>query len=201
MKRGFTLIEILVSVALFSVVMVVALGALISLSSAVRRAQAINTTINNLAGAFDSMTRNIRTGTNYYCGSGGTGSNTNDCTTPSPVFTFRAVDGKTVTYCMAEVNSDGSYSACGTTSTCAAGKSCLILRCIASGSCTPTEPMTTAELNVRYLGFRVYGAGLGSADNTQPRVTLFVSGLVSITGTASSSLNLQTTVTQRIYDL
>lgn len=200
--RGFTLIEILVSVALFSVVMVVALGALLALSSATRRAEAINTAVNNLASALDTMTRNIRTGTEYYCGSGGAGNNTNNCTL-APQFTFLSADGaNAVTYCLSDNGSTCDYS--GSTAaalTCATGKSCSILRCItAKGSvCAgPYLPLTTPEINVSFLGFTVTGAARG--DQTQPRVTILMSGSIPVTATQTSTFNLQTTVTQRIYD-
>ena len=69
-NRGFTLIEMLVSVAIFSVVMVVALGALLSLSEANRRAELLSQATNNFNSSIDSMARAIRTGSQYHCGTG-----------------------------------------------------------------------------------------------------------------------------------
>ena len=70
--RGFTLVEMIVSVALFGIVMLVAVGALLSVVAANRQSQAIKTVINNLNFALESMSRNILTGSNYRCPSGST---------------------------------------------------------------------------------------------------------------------------------
>ena len=62
---GFTLIEVLVSLALFVSVMTVAGGAILSIIDANRKAQATNTAIDNLNFVLDNMTRNLRTGTGW----------------------------------------------------------------------------------------------------------------------------------------
>src|SRR4051812_11444285 len=91
--RGFTLIEMLVSITLFSVVMVMALGALLSLSVADRRAEALKSSIDNLTFALDSMSRAIRTGNTYHCGSSGTLSVAQDCTTGNNYITLITANG------------------------------------------------------------------------------------------------------------
>ena len=95
--RGFTLIEVLVSTGIFTVVMVIALGALLAMVERDRKAQTLKTVINNLNFALDSMSRAIRTGEEYHCGSSSGG----DCVSvPSSYFTFTAADGKKVAYCL-----------------------------------------------------------------------------------------------------
>lgn len=66
-QSGFTLIEIIVSLALFSVVITIAVGALLILIASNRQLQSEQSVLTNLSFALDSMTREIRTGTNYYC--------------------------------------------------------------------------------------------------------------------------------------
>jgi len=66
-KSGFTLIEIIVSLALFSVVITIAVGALLILIASNRQLQNEQSVLSNLSFALDSMTREIRTGSNYYC--------------------------------------------------------------------------------------------------------------------------------------
>ncbi len=68
-KSGFTLIEIIVSLALFSVVITIAVGALLILIASNRQLQNEQSVLSNLSFALDSMTREIRTGANYYCAS------------------------------------------------------------------------------------------------------------------------------------
>ncbi|MCB9815387.1 type II secretion system protein [Candidatus Nomurabacteria bacterium] len=66
-QQGFTLIEMIVSLAVFSVVVTIAVGALLSLIATNLQLQAEQSVMTNLSFALDSMTREIRTGTNYYC--------------------------------------------------------------------------------------------------------------------------------------
>jgi prepilin-type N-terminal cleavage/methylation domain-containing protein len=66
-KSGFTLIEVIVSLALFSVVITIAVGALLILIASNRQLQNEQSVLSNLSFALDSMTREIRTGSNYFC--------------------------------------------------------------------------------------------------------------------------------------
>ncbi len=66
-KQGFTLIEIIVSVAIFTVVMTVTMGALLTLNDSSREAQALRTVIDNLNFSLEDMNRKIRTGDSYQC--------------------------------------------------------------------------------------------------------------------------------------
>ena len=65
---GFTLIELMVSISIFSVVMIIVIGALISLNDANKKAQALRAVVDNLNFAIEDMTRNIKTGSEYSCG-------------------------------------------------------------------------------------------------------------------------------------
>ena len=64
---GFTLIEMMVAVSLFAVVMTISVGALLALVDANRKAQALQSVMNNLNIALDGMVRNIRMGSTYHC--------------------------------------------------------------------------------------------------------------------------------------
>lgn len=66
-KSGFTLIELMVSISLFSAVMVIVIGALLALNNANRRAQAVRAVIDNLNFAMEDVTRSIRTSTAIEC--------------------------------------------------------------------------------------------------------------------------------------
>jgi len=73
-KAGFTLIEIIVAVGIFSIVMVMAISAVLSIVSANKKAQSLSSVINNLNFVFESMVRDLRTGTEYSsCGLSGSG--------------------------------------------------------------------------------------------------------------------------------
>lgn len=71
-KKGFTLIEVLVSLALFSVVLVIAGGTTVSVIDINKRNQIISSVVNNLNYSIDSMVRDVKTGYLYKCDYGGT---------------------------------------------------------------------------------------------------------------------------------
>ena len=67
MQKGFTLVELMVSLAVFSIVMLISTGVLLIMIDVNAKGQALYSSYSNLAFALDSMTREIRTGRNYYC--------------------------------------------------------------------------------------------------------------------------------------
>ncbi len=82
--RGYTLIELVIAVGLFALIMTLASGAYFVMISVNRQTQSIATGIGNLSFALETMTRTIRTGTNY--SSGGTS------------FSVRNENGVTINY-------------------------------------------------------------------------------------------------------
>lgn len=66
-SRGFTLIELMVSLTVFSIVMVVSVGTLLIMIDSNAKAQALYSSSVNLSFALDSMTRELRTGYKYEC--------------------------------------------------------------------------------------------------------------------------------------
>lgn len=70
-NAGFTLIEMLVSLALYTVVVTIAVGSLLVLIAGSGRGQSEQSVMTTLTFALDSMTREIRTGSGYYCESYG----------------------------------------------------------------------------------------------------------------------------------
>lgn len=66
-SSGFTLVELMVSLTIFSIVMLVSVGTLLIIIDVNAKAQALYTATTNLSFALDNMTREIRMGYNYYC--------------------------------------------------------------------------------------------------------------------------------------
>lgn len=66
-QSGFTPVEMIVSLAIFSIVVTVSVGALLVLVGTNQRLQGEQSIMTNLSFALDSMTREIRTGSYYYC--------------------------------------------------------------------------------------------------------------------------------------
>lgn len=66
-RGGFTLVELMVSLAVFSIVMTVSVGTLLVLVDMNAKAQALYSASTNLSFALDSLAREVRTGYHYYC--------------------------------------------------------------------------------------------------------------------------------------
>jgi len=187
LQKGFTLVEMLVSVAIFAVVMTVALGSLLAMSESDRKAQTLKSVINNLNFSLDSMSRAIRTGTTYSCdiAQWAPGVSRDCASTPANSFAFRAADatGSTVGYCL----SGGAIRRSATTGS-------LSTTCSSSAY----SDITSTEVEITTLSFYVTGAA--AVGGIQPKVTILLSGYVTVAGSQRSEFNLQTTVTQRLYD-
>ncbi len=67
-NSGFTLVEMIVALGVFSIVATVALGALMKIISANRKAQTLQTSITNLNFALESMSREFRDSKYFQCG-------------------------------------------------------------------------------------------------------------------------------------
>ncbi len=63
------MLEMLVSLGVFSVAAVIAIGALVRMTSLNRSAQALQSAMNNVSFALESISREMRVGTNYTCAS------------------------------------------------------------------------------------------------------------------------------------
>ncbi len=187
-KRGFTLVELLVSVALFSIVMTMALGALLSLSVANRKAQTLKAAIDNLTFSIDSITRAIRTGSNYHCGNTGTITAPQDCyATGANYISLLLADGTRMYY---QLN----------TTSCT-GQTSPNIGCIQRSTDGATwYAITAPDIIIQNIGYLFHVAGAPAADGVQPRAIVTVSGFVQVTPTQNTSFHMQSTVTQRIYD-
>ncbi len=188
---GFTLIEMLVSVAIFSVVMTIALGSLLAMSESDRKAQTLKSVINNLNFALDSMSRTIRTGTIYHCDiTQGTASLPRDCvSTPGTSLMFTSAEGVSTVYRVQNSISDRVLCNQPTGSV-----GCLTRSTDAGAT---FSPITSPEVVVSTMS--VYVTGAESA-TIQPKVTILLAGSVQSSGTQQTPFFLQTSITQRLYD-
>lgn len=184
--RAFSLVELIVAMGLFSVVMLLATTAYMSLIDMDRTARARAALINNLSFAVEGMARSIRTGTQYACGdmpneSYGNGQCNSgyfvDC------FSFTNQEGKDISY----VHKDGAVG-----------------RYVGSypgdRSCTSSTivPITDPAVHIERLEF--FPTGMFSQDGRQASVLILVQGYVDVKrrgGTVRSGFSLQTRATQR----
>ncbi|MEK7606343.1 MAG: type II secretion system protein [Patescibacteria group bacterium] len=171
-SRGFTLVEMIVSVFIFSIVMLIATGALVSIVEANRKAQSVKSVMNNLNFALDSMTRAIRVGTAYDCGVSSC-----DPDQGTEEFNFLSTDGEEIHYRFNKTDMSLERSTDG-------GINYLAL--------------TAPEVDIEVLKF--YVRGERSTDNEQPRVLLVFQGFAGPEGKTRTVFSLQTLITQRLLD-
>lgn len=173
-RKGFTLIELVVSLGLFSIVVLLASGAYLVMVHLNQKAQATTIGINNISFALDSMMRSIRNGHNYTCG----GPPRCD---PSTSFAFIDATGKTVQY--NRPNPGGANNG-------------FIQQNIAGVTAEMTDKTT---VNVKSLNFYLSGAAVGDTD--PPYVTVIVTGSVSSIAGKTEDFSIETSATMRGTDL
>lgn len=167
---GFTLLEMIISLGIFSVVMITAIGAMLSISSAQQKAANVQNIQDNIRFALESMTKEIRTGSTFRPASPlGSGFTT---------LTFTRNDGVDITYCVL-VNA---------------------IQKIFGTTCDPitASPVTDESIVIDAMLFYVIGDQPGSSDG-QPRVTISLAAHTSDLK-LRTTFQLQTTITQRLRD-
>lgn len=185
-ERGFTLIEMMVSVSIFAIVLIVAMGAILTIVDANRKSRTLTSVMNNISFSFDSITRTIKSGTD-------------------PI-TFDG--GKSISVCSINLNSnnpdnfervkvvykhnfdDKSIERCVTASGC-------------SGACSVFSPITAPEVDVNNLNFEIIAGGqiVNSVEpGEHPRVLITIDGEANL-NKIKSEFSMQTTVDQRRLNL
>lgn len=168
--RGFSLIELLVAVAIFTIVMTVAAGALITMLGVNLKNRTVTVATNNLNVAVESLSRSIQEARSAYTiGAGGTSISFDISEGGAPV---------TVTYSIAPSPS-GSGNA--------------IYRSIGGAS---AQPITADDINITRLYFRASEYGSGTGQN----ILVTIAGEVGDPGNPAESTELvvQTTVSQQL---
>lgn len=204
--KGFTLIEMIVSLGLFSVVIVVAVGALLTMVNADKQLQSEQSIMSNLSFALDSMTREIRTGINFYCDASASvsgifsdgydqdtiiGDDTRDCSFGrqgnyvqgiSFVESGNSITGDSSSRILYFYNSDDKN----------------IFRRVGNKS---AEPLIAGDLEITDAQFFVTGSDTLVLSNNmlQPAVTIFIEARDKYDH--DKVYKIETTVSQRVLDL
>lgn len=179
-SRGFTLVEMIVAVGLFSVVMVVSITALLSLIDANRKAQALQSVMNNLNIALDGMVRSIREGSNYRCG----GANPGDPDCPETPGTILYFTPNCAGSC-----SDWIYEF----------RDGRLWRSV-DGTLGGEMPLTAPEVTIDSMSMYVIGATRGDA--VQPKVVIVVRGSAGfMKEQVRTNFHIQSTAVQRVLDI
>ncbi len=194
---GFTLIEMLVSVAVFTVVMAVATIALLSMVDASKKAHALQSVMFNLNVAVDGMVRAVRMGTDYRLTAGGTsGSSFEFCPFGKPnCFTVgHADESYKIRYYWVNNVSDVNHQ-----------RIMKVYR--PSGFGSPiTLPITASEVKITGLTFYLTGT-TATGDSTspthyQPRVMMIIRGTAGDEKVkTTTNFDIQASATQRQIDI
>ncbi len=184
-KRGFTLVEMMVAIAVFSVVMVTAMSALINVIDANNKARSIKTAVNNVSFALESISRDMRMGTDYSCSSDGINFNESQCIN----------DGVTeIRYKSSRADSSGRFAYY-------KFENNQIWECLEKGSnvCPNNDyqPITSSDVTIDSEKSRFYVLNVGDPTK-QPRVIITISGEAGAKDKTKTIFDLQTGVSQRI---
>jgi prepilin-type N-terminal cleavage/methylation domain-containing protein len=199
-SSGFTLIEVLVSLSLFTIVVTMAVGTLLVLIDANTKQQGAQSVVTNISFALDSMTREIRTGYFYYCANTNTfldtdqadGSDVNDCAGGGDVLVITE-SGQSLTGGLGSGTSNRiAYRYSSTEKS--------IQRRLADTGVWQT--ITAPEVTINTLDFVVTGTNsLSDGDLRSPTVTIFLEGTAGEIAGLDTSFQMQTTVTQQVLDI
>ena len=191
-QAGFTLIEMLVSLALFTVVATIAVGTMLVLVGGNGRVVGEQVVTSSLTFALDSMSREIRTGSEYFCGTAGAVQGVTsltavqDCATGNTGISFReageSISGGTSNSRISYYFNNGS-----------------LFRRVGLNT---EERLLNNDITVTDVRFIVTGTEPLTLNNTnklQPTVTIIVTGAAATDLTRT--FTVQTTVTQRALDI
>jgi prepilin-type N-terminal cleavage/methylation domain-containing protein len=177
--RGFTLVELMVSLSVFSIVMLISTGVLLVMIDVNAKGQALYSSYSNLAFALDSMTREIRTGRNYYCDDA-------QESFPSPGDTLNCASGEMIVFNRGWSEEQIGYRFEG-------GR--IEQKITSSGT---WQPITADEVLIRQFSIAVENTS--DSDEKQPTVGVVVDGEIYNGLNAPTSFNIATQVVQRILD-
>lgn len=177
-NRGFTLVEMMVSVSIFVVVAMIASGAFITMAEAQRKAQAIKLVVDNVNFALDSIVTPMKTGKDYI----------SDCgVDDDKAVSFVNDDGETVSYVFREVDGRGNLFEIDGAINCDSGG-------------VPMVAQEEVIIDVNESRFEIC-PGCGAANNRLPWARIIIKGTAVNAQGNDIEFNLQTFISQRFRNL
>ncbi len=182
-KKGFTLVEMLIAVGLFTLIASISLGAILSIFDANRRSRSSKTVVDNLNLSIESMVRTIRFGNSYH--GFGNGCDDDDLEDPQNCSVggygvATQFEGDTVVYRFCSTTHDIRWSD------------------DEESDCNDMIPITSSDTVVEDAKFYVFNTS--TSDMEQPYVIAVIKGYVGNKPTVQSKFSIQTVMSQRIID-
>lgn len=193
-EKGFTLIEVMISIGLFTVIMIIGITAILGVNNTYRKSRTMRSAIDNLSFIMEDMARNIRLGSRYRCLDSNNISLINiedpldgeNCQGIAfepfwdPVPENDAPIQDQVIYFF-DVDDNGFDS---------------IFKSMDGGVTFSAMNSLDVKIDLDKSGFAIFGS---QPDSEQPSVRIILNG-EAVTAGNSTNFNLQTTVSQRLLD-
>lgn len=189
-EQGFTIIEVMISIALFTVIVLVGMTALINAANLHNKTAKVRSILDNMSFVMEDMSRNLRTGDTYVCTDdlAGTGVLSPDCEDGQQIVFNNNTAGQAGEQWLYAFTQDGNI----VKATAPDGSPAPIL--------TDGIALNPPEVQLdNSSGFTVTGANTTNPppDNTQPYVIIRLSGTITYK-TDTIPFILETSVSQRL---
>ncbi|MEY4747214.1 MAG: hypothetical protein RLZZ416_263 [Candidatus Parcubacteria bacterium] len=186
-SSGFTLVEMIVAIALFAVVILVCVSTLLALVNANRKAHALQSVMNNLNITLDGLVRSIRMGSNYDASincNNHSSEYATDCSHGSATLSFRP-------YCLSGSCGSQKWTYSFNSSTHQIEK---------SENNQTAVAITAPEVTIDDMQF--YVVGTQKTDTVQPKVVIVIRGSAGAAGSSAvTTFHIEATAVQRVLDL
>lgn len=189
-SAGFSLVELLVSLALFTIVTTVGISTLLVLINANAKAQYMQETMTNLTFVLDSVTREIRTGHGYYCAN----------SLPSSISESETLDCTERTGLSIVEGGSSLTAGSGSARIAYRFQNGGIERRVGTGDWLQ---LTSDAVTITDMHFTVRGADTytENGDVAPATVTIYIEGEAGSREEIDTSFSMQTTVTHRTLDI
>lgn len=188
--EGFTLIEVMISTALFTVIMIIGITAILGVNNTYRKTRTMRSAIDNISFMMEDMARNIRLGYRYRC-----------VNTTNPDLALETpLDGQNCRGIAFEPYWDPTPGDIDDQVIYYIDQESVFKSTNGSLLGDSAKPMNSIDVKIdeSKSGFTIVGASEPGYD-IQPVVLIRISG-VAESSRSSTSFELQTTVSQRLID-
>jgi prepilin-type N-terminal cleavage/methylation domain-containing protein len=176
-SKGFTLIELMVSLSIFSIITLAATGSFLVTLNAAKKARALSFAMDNVNYAMESMTRSIRMGTDYVC-------KTNTISLIADPVPSNCASGNSITFTPQERPGQRvGY---------------MVVNGVLNRYDNSNTAVAIVAPNVRIDAFRLTVKGALPSETIQPSVYIVMRGSITIKGVAQP-FAIQTMASQRNF--